>query len=86
MAIPMVLGSSLAAGRRFLGLSQERLAAQARVHRTTVVRFEHHNAEPVSGHPLQLQAVVSVLERGGIEFLPDGSVVCRSACQGGADA
>ena len=78
MAITMVLGASLAAGRRFLGLSQEDLAQLAGAHRTTINRFERHNARPVTAHPLLLREVVGQLEKRGVRFLPDGSVECRA--------
>ena len=59
------------AARSWLGISQEELAALARVSARTIAHFEAGNRVP---HDRTLRDIQSALEAEGIEFVFEGAV------------
>lgn len=67
----MLNGRQLAAARALIGITQKQLADEAKISVPTLKRMEASPGE-VGGYRNNLEAVKSVLENYGIEFLNHG--------------
>ena len=68
--IDHIIGRQIAAGRTLVGLSQETLAAAARISVPTLRRMEA-SAGPATGMANNVSAVRRALEAAGVEFIPE---------------
>lgn len=70
MALPT--GRQLVAARGLAGLEQQEVAARARLDPATIYRMESCDDKPVRGHASNVEAVVGVLRKAGVEITEDG--------------
>jgi hypothetical protein len=62
----------LKSARALAGLEQRQVAARARVDATTLYRMEACGSKPVRGHAGNVESVVEVLRKAGVEITDDG--------------
>jgi transcriptional regulator with XRE-family HTH domain len=60
------------AARALAGLEQREVARRARIDPTTLGRMEAHGPKPVRGHANNVEAVITVLLKAGVEITSDG--------------
>jgi predicted transcriptional regulator len=65
-------GRQIVAARALLGMQQRELAKLAKLDVTTLVRIEKSGTDPIRGQGASISAVITVLEKRGVEFLSDG--------------
>jgi transcriptional regulator with XRE-family HTH domain len=67
-------GRQLKAARALAGLEQRQVAERARIDASTLHRMEASGAKPVRGHGINIERVVEVLLKAGVELThdPDG--------------
>lgn len=65
-------GHQLKAARALAGLEQRQVAAKARIDVSTLHRMEASGAKPTRGHAGNVESVVTVLRKAGIEITEDG--------------
>jgi len=71
-------GNQLKAGRVLAGLEQREVAAKAKINVTTLYRMEECGVRPVRGHAHNVEAVVNVLRKAGIEITESGVQLIKS--------
>ena len=62
-------GHQMRAARALAGLEQRQVATRAKLDPSTVTRMEAAGAKPVRGHADNVERVVDVLRRAGVEFV-----------------
>jgi predicted transcriptional regulator len=67
----LIDGRQIRAARALLGWTQEELSGKAKVALGTVKRMEGFEG-PVDARTDTLRRIVTVLEKGGVDFLNDG--------------
>jgi ribosome-binding protein aMBF1 (putative translation factor) len=61
-------GRQLRAARALAGLEQRQVAAKAKINPTTLHRMEASEDKPTRGHAGNVEAVVEVLRKAGVEM------------------
>ena len=64
-------GNHLRAARVLLGIDQRQLAKEAKINVATLSRMESSGAKTVRGQGRSIEAVVTALDRHGVEIYPD---------------
>jgi transcriptional regulator with XRE-family HTH domain len=81
----LTTGNQLKAARALIDMGQSELADRAKVNVNTVRNMEASGAGPIAGREQNVQAVQSVLERAGVEFLNGNKPGVRLKAQGPVD-
>ena len=68
----MPTGNQLKAARALAGLEQRQVAVKAKINVTTLFRMEDCGDRPVRGLAHNVEAVIDVLRKEGVEITSDG--------------
>lgn len=67
----MPSGHQLRAARALAGLEQREVAAKAKIDPATLHRMEGTGPKPTRGHAENVERVVDVLRKAGVEFIDE---------------